>query len=545
MARHTSEARLLDVYRKKRDFASTPEPSGSERRIRAARLPKKTAALRFVVQKHRASHMHYDFRLEAEGVLKSWAVPKGPTLDPSQKRLAMQTEDHPLGYYDFEGVIPSGYGAGEVVVWDMGSYEVVAGGDPAEELARGRMKFTLRGEKLRGTFMLVRMRGGKSWLLIKDKDDAADPDFDVDADERSVISGITLADLHGPRSPKKAAAPKPKPKAARKNVTLPKITSPMLATLIDGPFDDPGWLFEIKWDGFRAICDIDAKGNVTARSRNGKDLLTQFPELAGVSRAFDLSAAPLRVDGEIVMIDDEGRSSFQALQNRLARGGGARYVVFDCLFAEGKDLRSLGCEERKRVLERVVDTAKRQKQVIYSKHVVGDGTALFRAAQEQHLEGIIGKRRDAPYVEKRTRDWVKIKVQLVQEAVVAGWTEPSGSREAFGSLLLGLYDHGRFVYAGRVGTGFDRKVLASVMKAMKPLATDTCPFATKPKTRTPAHWVKPKLVAQIQFTEWTDDGRMRHPTFLGLRDDKKPEDCTKETPWPRTRSGQGRSTSGS
>lgn len=546
--RPASEAKLLGTYRAKRDFTHTPEPTGGERS--RAKRPKGGQRPRFVVQKHHASHLHYDFRLEAEGVLKSWAVPKGPSLDPSVKRLAMQVEDHPLDYYDFEGVIPSGYGAGEVVVWDLGTYETAEGEDPADAIRRGRMKLTLHGEKLHGGFALVRMKDGRSWLLIKEKDAAADARRDVTEDERSVKTGRTLADLAelpGARTRRAAAAPsRSKSKKAARTANrkrLPKMTTPMLATLIDGPFDDPGWMFEIKWDGFRAVCDVDADGKVAVRSRSGNDLLAQFPELAKLSKAFASSARPLRVDGEIVTLDADGRSSFQALQGRLGRAGASadaqkrfpvRYVVFDCLFAEGEDLRRLGCEQRKEMLERVLRAP--GDLVVYSKHVLERGCALYRAAQEQNLEGIMGKRRDAPYVEKRTRDWVKIKVQMTEECVIVGWTEPSGSRSDFGSLLMGVYTpDGRLAYAGRVGTGFDRKVLAEVTKALAPLATDRCPLSTAkpPKTRTRAHWVEPKLVAQVRFTEWTNDGRMRHPAFLGLRPDKRPEECRREMPKPR------------
>jgi bifunctional non-homologous end joining protein LigD len=530
-----SEKTLLAKYRAKRRFDETPEPTGSTR-------VKKKKALRFVVQKHDASRLHYDFRLEADGVLKSWAVPKGPSLDPADKRLAMQVEDHPLDYYDFEGVIPAGnYGAGEVVVWDWGTYETVEGDDPARAIAAGKIKIRMRGEKLTGVFTLVRMHGrgdtDRGWLLIKERDEGADTKWRAEKHAESVKSGRTLDDIKAdPKakkwiSSKKTAAAKTAParKSAAKRAKIPHVTHPMLATLIDAPFDDDAWLFEIKWDGFRALCTISEDGAVSLMSRNGKEFLPQFPTLAKLGESF--KDAPIVVDGEIVALDADGKSSFQALQNRMARHAPrVAFVVFDVLYAEGRDLRDEPLEARKAVLERLMK--KGSALAVYSAHVVGEGRKLFAAAEEKGLEGIIAKRRDGKYLEKRTRDWVKIKVQLTQECVIAGWTEPGGSRSDFGSLVLGVYEGGKLVYAGNVGTGFSRETLGDLMKRLAPLQIDACPFATRPKTRTRAHWVKPKLVAQIRFTEWTHEGLMRHPAFLGLRDDKKAAECTRERPRP-------------
>jgi bifunctional non-homologous end joining protein LigD len=500
----------LSKYRDKRRFEATPEPTGSARLGRAPR-----GRARFVVQKHDASRLHYDFRLEEDGVLKSWAVPKGPSLDPKERRLAMQVEDHPLDYFDFEGVIPEhNYGAGEVVVWDWGTWEKVDG-----SVESGKLKFRLDGVKLHGLFTLVHMkgRGGRrdnAWLLFKDRDDAVDPAWTVEAHPESVKTGRTLDDL-------RAGHADPEP--------VPRVAQPELATLIDAPFDDPDWLFEVKWDGFRALATIHEDGRVELVSRNGKDLLPRFPRLARLARGF--TQAPVIVDGEIVAVDEEGKSSFQRLQNGTGAGGrDVTFVAFDVLYADGRDLRREPLEARKAVLRRLVK--KRSRDVVYSEHVVGNGTALFEEAQRRGLEGIVGKRRRAPYVEKRTRDWVKIKAQLVQECVIAGWTEPGGAREGFGSLVLGVYEMGRLVYVGNVGTGFDAKGLRALMRKMKPLARDTCPFAARPKTRTRAHWIEPKLVAQIRFTEWTHDGAMRHPAFLGLRDDKAAKDVHRELPRP-------------
>jgi bifunctional non-homologous end joining protein LigD len=558
-----SEKTLLAKYHAKRHFADTPEPTGSKR-VRPSKRPRRGGALRFVVQKHDASHLHYDFRLEADGVLKSWAVPKGPSLNPADRRLAMQVEDHPLDYFDFEGVIPAGnYGAGEVVVWDWGTYEPVEGDDAAKAIAAGKIKLRMHGRK----------DTDRGWLLIKDKDEGSDATWSAEANGASVKTGRTLDDIRKDPKAKKWISnrgddgkPKDEPRtatarratpgkktvarkvgaktsAAKKSVArkavgakksarraraepVPRVTQPMLATLIDAPFDDDAWLFEIKWDGFRALCTVDAEGEVALTSRNGKAFLPQFPALAGIAASF--SDTPVIVDGEIVALDAEGKSSFQALQNRLGKSPPAvTFIAFDVLYAEGKDLRGEPLETRKEVLERIV---KKGMDVVYSAHVVGEGKHLFEAAEARGLEGIIGKRRDSTYAERRTRDWVKIKAQHTQECVIVGWTEPGGARHDFGSLILATYEKGALRYAGNVGTGFTRESLGTLMKKMQKLALDTCPLAARPRTRTRAHWVKPSLVAQIRFTEWTNDGSMRHPAFLGLRDDKKPEECSRERP---------------
>ncbi|HEY3820422.1 MAG TPA: non-homologous end-joining DNA ligase [Polyangiaceae bacterium] len=312
----------------------------------------------------------------------------------------------------------------------------------------------------------------------------------------------------------------------RKADPVPVVAHPELATLIDAPFDDDAWLFETKWDGFRAIAAVDRDGSVTMSSRNGKDLLARFPQLASIGSSF--RKRPVVVDGEIVAIDEGGHSSFQSLQN----GAGAEltYVVFDVLYAGGRDLRREPLEKRKAVLDGIVDPSSTKVRI--SRHVVGRGLDLFRIARERGLEGIVAKRRDAPYVEARTRDWVKIKAQLEQECVIAGFTEPGGARTGFGSLLLGLYDHGQLTYCGNVGTGFDAKTLGSLSKRLAALETTVCPFAERPRGHPRAHWVQPELVAQVRFTEWTRDGSMRHPAFLGLRDDKRPADCHRERPLP-------------
>jgi bifunctional non-homologous end joining protein LigD len=518
----------LETYKKKRDFAQTPEPSG-----------KKAAAakrLRFVVQMHHASRLHYDFRLEADGVLASWAVPKGPTLAPLDRRLAMHVEDHPLDYRDFEGNIPEGqYGAGSVIVWDNGTYTLAEGDDPAAEIADGKIKFVLHGTKLRGEFTLVRIKGregehGDPWLLIKDRDEHADPRYDPAAHPESVKSGKTLEDIaRNPRSkiwnskPKSNHATAPKRPSRVKRDPLPKLKSVMLATLIDEPFDDDGWLFEIKWDGYRAICTIDEGGKLELVSRNGLDLLARFPDLDGLAEAF--KSLPIVVDGEIVSLDAEGRSEFQRLQEAQKKAVALTFAAFDLLYADGRDLRKAPLEERKALLERMIAD---DELVIYSKHIVGKGTALFSVARKQNLEGIVGKKRTSTYQERRSRDWVKVKAQLQQEFVVGGWTDPRGSRTGFGALLLGAYAGKAFRYAGNVGTGFSSKQLRELHARLVKLARATSPFDTPVEGSMQAHWVKPEIVVEVRFTEWTRDLLLRHPAYLGLREDKRPEQVTLE-----------------
>jgi bifunctional non-homologous end joining protein LigD len=535
------EAGSLQRYHQKRDFKETPEPRGAQ---------KKTGPrLRFVIQKHRASRLHYDFRLEADGVLKSWAIPKGPSFDPKERRLAMHVEDHPLDYRTFEGIIPEGnYGAGEVIVWDQGTYRLAEGDDPATEIGKGKIKFVMSGKKMHGEFTLVRIRGrnsesGDPWLLIKDHDEYVDPKYDIEKDDKSVKTGRTVESYaEDPKAPhwisnkKSASGAK---RSAKKAVArarrdpVPKIKTPELATLIDEPFDDPEWLFEIKWDGYRAICTVLDDGSIELVSRNGIDFLQRFPELRELANAW--TTLPIVVDGEVVSLDSKGRSSFQRLQESMTsrRSGAAAarkrapltFVAFDLLYADGKDLRKTPLEERKAYLERVISD---DELVLYSKHVAGKGCALFAQAEKQQLEGIIGKRRDSLYVERRTREWVKIKAQLMQECVIGGYTEPRGSRTGFGALLLGLYDGSDLYYVGHVGTGFNTKLLESLTADLKKIERKSSPFANRVESNTKPHWVDPKLVAQIRFTEWTRDGYLRQPAFLGLRVDKKPKDCVRE-----------------
>jgi len=527
----------LTTYAKKRDFSKTPEPSDAP----PVTKPSRGKRQRFVVQMHRASRLHYDFRLEDEGVLKSWAIPKGPSFDTREKRLAMAVEDHPLDYRDFEGIIPKGnYGAGEVVVWDRGTYRLLEGTSTTEQIAKGSLKFELFGKKLHGAFALVHIkgRGGEenAWLLIKERDDFVDPAWRVEDHPESVKSGKTLAEFaKDPRAPhwdssRPATAHAAKPALGARREKMPAIEAPMLATPIDAPFDDPKWLFELKWDGYRALARIEPDGGVALVSRNGQDFTPKFPELAALADAF--SERPVLVDGEIVVLDADGKPSFGALQERLDRFGRAQpqknpvtFVVFDLLYGNGRDLRAEPLEKRKVALEALLTG---RGPAMLSKHVIGDGTKLFELARSRGLEGIVGKRRDSKYLGRRSRDWVKIKTQLRQETVVGGWTEARGSRKHFGALLVGVYENGEFTYVGSVGSGFDAKKLAAISAKLGPLERKTPAFVNPPKTDTKAHWVTPALVAEASFTEWTRDGLMRHPVFVALRSDREPREIGRE-----------------
>lgn len=503
--------RALETYNKKRDFEQTPEPSG--KRARGGKR------LRFVVQKHRATRLHYDFRLEADGVMPSWAVPKGPSMVAGERRLAMHVEDHPLDYRTFEGVIPKGqYGAGEVIVWDEGWYELAEGTDPAREIAHGKIKFILHGKKLHGMFTLVKIKPhenehGEPWLLLKDHDGEELAHYDIDDYPDSVKTGKRI-EAYRTASAKRAAA---------KADPMPRLKSVMLATLVKEPFDSDDWLFEIKWDGYRAICTVDAARKLTLVSRNGLDLLERFPDLAALADAF--ARVPIVVDGEICSLDSKGRSDFQRLQDYAEHGNQLTYVAFDTVYAEGRDLRKAPIEERKEILERNIDD---DTLVLYSKHIVGEGKKLFAQAQRNHLEGIIGKKRGTPYEERRSRDWVKIKAQFEQEFVIGGWTEPRGSRKGFGALLLGAYVSGKLRYVGSVGTGFSVKLLAEMSKQLRAIERKTSPFANDVDVKEPTHWVKPQLVCEVRFAEWTRDELLRQPAFLGLRGDKDPAEVTIE-----------------
>ena len=556
----------LDVYRKKRDFTKTPEPSG--------RVGKRTAkSLSFVIQKHAASHLHYDFRLELDGVLLSWAVPKGPSLDPRDKRLAMQTEDHPLEYGDFEGIIPARqYGGGTVIVWDRGEW--VPKEDPREGYRKGRLKFSLRGEKLHGGWMLVRSHGGKyggrdkrAWLLIKERDDEAREADESIVERRpeSVLTARTLEDVARDASrvwqstksvaenvKAGAVAPLAKTSAARaakkaakaeqsaekreampagaKRAAIPDKMQAQLATLVDEAPSDAGWLHEIKYDGYRMLFRID-EGECEVWSRNGKAWTDAFPTIARAAAALPLRSA--WIDGEVVMLGEGGTTSFQALQNTLADNAERSLVcfAFDLMYLDGYDLRAVPLVERKRLLEQLLDGNER---IRYSGHFATDGRTMLAEACKLGLEGIICKREDAPYQATRGRSWLKVKCNKRQELVIGGFTEGQGSRAGFGALLLGVYEDDALRYAGKVGTGFDAAALTDLRAMLDKLRTDRPAFVNPPRGAEGrrATWVKPQLVAEIAFTEWTRDGTLRHPSFQGLRVDKRAKDVVREREAP-------------
>ena len=516
----------LARYRKRRDFAQTPEPAGVARR--------RGGAPHFVVQKHAARRLHYDFRLELDGVLKSWAVPKGPSLDPQARRLAVEVEDHPLDYAGFEGVIPQGqYGGGSVLVWDEGSWQP-QGEDAGRALKAGSLKFELKGKKLQGGWALARMggkRGEKNWLLIKEKDKYAKPGSDAEIVEKrpnSVLSGRSISAVAKASDrvwQSNRAAPKrlpgdPEAIAGARRRKLPRTIAPQLATLADSVPAGEGWLHEIKLDGYRMLARIE-HGKVSLSSRNGNDWTARFPRIVAALAGLGLDEAVL--DGEIVHLRPDGISSFSALKDDLSAEdtSAAVYFLFDLLYLAGFDLTGARLDARKRALEQLLAGASGDP-LRFSEHVVGQGEAFHRNACRMALEGVIAKRADAPYRSGRSRDWLKVKCQAREELAVIGWTDPGGRREGFGSLLLGYYDAaGRLHYAGAVGTGFDDQDLRDLRRRLDRLARPKPPapeIAREAPRR--AHWAKPELVAELRFTEWTQDGRLRHPAFLGLREDK-------------------------
>ena len=615
----------LDEYKRKRRFEETPEPP-----------PKveKQSRHRFCVQRHDASRLHYDFRLEMEGVLKSWAVPKGPSLDPADKRLAMQVEDHPVSYFDFEGTIPEGnYGGGTVMVWDAGTWvplspmpvngEYVPGTEKEAlaMLAKGDLKFRLKGKRLNGDFALVHIKArragskGNEWLLIKKKDDHVVAGFDIDAYDKSVLTDRTMAEIAGDKgsaewkssrpasrgkvkaawladaiaradAKKKAltaedaegaeknphfsknarsgapaskvaaskdAASKSKNKRSSANSAssavealpgaeekpMPTVIHPMLATPVARAFDDSDWLFEIKWDGYRAVAFID-DGRVRLVSRNQNDLTAQFSELGRLPQFVRAQRAIL--DGEIVALDDEGRPSFSLMQqrtgfhpgkHRLARREGVPviYYAFDLLYLDGLDLRRVALEQRKQLLQERIKVG---GVIQFSDHYAEKGLALFEAAKERGLEGIVAKKRSSTYEERRSRDWLKIKITQRQECVIGGYTDPEGSREYFGALVLGLYDRQkRLIHVGQVGTGFDEKMLKEIFGRLQPLKTKQNPFYGEIGGLRKVQFVRPELVAEIKFAEWTHESeeggmKLRAPVFMGLRADKSAEECRLE-----------------
>jgi bifunctional non-homologous end joining protein LigD len=612
----------LDEYKRKRRFEETPEPP-----------PKveKQSKHRFVVQRHDATRLHHDFRLEMDGVLKSWAVPKGPSLDPNDKRLAMHVEDHPVSYFDFEGTIPEGnYGGGTVMVWDVGTWQplspVTVKGEyvPATDkeadamLAKGDLKLRLKGKRLKGDFALIHIKGkrpgskGNEWLLIKKKDDFVVPGYDILKQDTSILTGRTLKQIAGDAGSKEWASSRPgttgKVKAAwladaiaradkkRKSLTaenaepaeknrgknenrsqssafpeqaatsskrkvklssansassavralagalekpMPTKIRPMLATSVADAFDNPEWLFEIKWDGYRAVAFIE-NGAVRLVSRNHNDLTSQFPELRDLAKSIKAKQAIL--DGEIVALDDQGRPSFSLMQQRTGfQAGKPRrpgrqgvpivYYAFDVIYLDGYDLRHVELEQRKELLQSVLQVG---DVVKFSDHYLQKGCELFQVAEKRGLEGILAKRRSSFYKEERSHDWLKIKITTRQECVIGGYTDPEGTRQYFGSLVLGLYDDkGRLIHVGQAGTGFDQKALKEIYGQLHQLETKANPFHGEIGGLRKVHFVKPKLVAEIKFSEWTHETteggmKLRAPVFMGLRFDKDPKECVLE-----------------
>jgi bifunctional non-homologous end joining protein LigD len=626
----------LEEYKRKRRFEETPEPPPKVEKKRGNR---------FVVQKHEATRLHYDFRLEMEGVLKSWAVPKGPSLDPADKRLAMQVEDHPVSYFDFEGNIPEGnYGAGSVMVWDVGTWTPLAPvavngkyppgteAEAAAMIAKGDLKFRLNGKRLQGDFALVKMKGrrpgskGNEWLMIKKHDDHVVEGFDAGDIDESVLSHRSMDEIAGDarskewassrpagrgklkaawladavarldqkkkQSPKKSqkktaedaedaekkrvsaatppsivnstasndnggngsAAPSGK-KASKPSASpassaavvsepvkrpMPTTIHPMLAESVDDPFDSEDWLFEIKWDGYRAIAFIE-NDKVRLVSRNQNELTARYPELKDMPAFVKAKTAIL--DGEVVALDADGRASFSLMQQRTGfRPGGHKavanadvvvlYYAFDLLYLDGYDWRRVPLEERKKKLQSILESGDALR---YSDHYAAQGKALFEIAKDKKLEGILAKRRASYYEEKRSREWLKIKIRHGVECVVGGYTEPEGTRAHFGSLVLGLYDkQGHLIHVGQVGSGFDQKLLAELFKKLKKLETKTNPFYGEVEALRRVMWVKPELVAEVEYAEWTEGTntgsgpKLRAPVFLGLRDDKDPKECVLE-----------------
>ncbi|CRM12878.1 Putative DNA ligase-like protein/MT0965 [Pseudomonas sp. 24 E 1] len=513
----------LSDYNRKRDFGITAEPAGS-----APAGKRKASALSFVIQKHDARNLHYDFRLELDGVLLSWAVPKGPSLDPSQKRLAVHVEDHPLGYGSFEGNIPAGqYGAGDVIVWDRGVWQ--PHDDPHKAYAAGKLKFTLVGEKLSGDWSLVRTRlkgsGDKQqWLLIKEKDAQARPadDYDiVQAQPNSVLSNASVG--------KPNAKAKPKPKPQKTVATLPEQFAPQLATLVDrAPEGD--WHYEIKFDGYRMLARI-RDGEVRLFTRNGHDWTERLPRQAKALQALKLKDSWL--DGEVVSLNGDGLPDFQALQNAfdIGRSLDIVYYLFDAPFLNGQDQRQAPVEERRAALKAAL-AGSRSKLLRFSEAFTAHHRDIFESACDLALEGVIGKRLGSPYVSSRSADWIKLKCRLRQEFVIVGYTRPQGSRSGFGALLLAVNDDSGLVYAGRVGTGFDQASLKSIYAQLTPLECSTSPLE-KPLTSAQArgvHWVQPTLVGEVQFAEWTREGVVRQAAFVGMRTDKPAAQIIHEQP---------------
>ena len=515
----------LKEYARKRNFKATPEPA-----------PKPVHGKGdgrggfFCVQRHDATRLHYDFRLEVGGVLVSWAVPKGPSPDPARKALAMKVEDHPFDYGTFEGNIPKGnYGGGSVMLWDTGTYDVLGDAPAQEQLDRGDFKFELHGTKLKGSFAIVHMKHagkGNEWLLLKKKDEHAVPGYDINQFAWSVATKRSQDEIaENIEAPQLAEY-----KGARK-AAVPADLQPMLATAVTKPPTGPNWLYEIKWDGVRALCLVK-DGTLRMQSRRGNRCEQQYPELADLPGHVHAKTAWL--DGEICVLDADGRARFQNIQPRIGANPGsvgrlvetapATLFLFDILYADGYDLRGVALEDRKKLLNMLVVPDER---IRISEAFDTGGEQMFEAARQMGLEGILAKDRRSTYESARSSLWQKVKVSNEQEFVIAGFTK--GERDYFGSLVLGVHENGKLRHAGQVGTGFDQKLMKTIYERLEPLVTKTCPLSPKPKIKD-VTWVKAELVCQVRFLEWTQEGMLRAPVFVALRDDKAPEEVSREEP---------------
>ena len=498
----------LEKYQEKRDFNVTPEPKGHV---------DPRGSQRFVIQEHHATRLHFDLRLEMEGVLKSWAIPKGPSRNPKDKRLAVMTEDHPLEYIDYAGHIPDdSYGGGDMVVWDTGTYGLFEGDDPVKELGRGMLKLVLNGERLRGKFALIRMKGeDNQWLLIKEHDEYEDADWVLEpvlpwGSNKSKPAGAVVADYT------KVDAGTP----------MPDRIDPMLAGVVDDPFSDPDWYFEIKWDGYRGVCFVDG-GSARLVSRNQIDLSARYPYLAALPGK--LNARRAIIDGEIVALDEAGRSQFQlfqtAMQTKEARS--IVYYAFDLLYCDGVDLRDRPLSERKQKLKTLL---RPDGTLRYSDHVVGEGKALFEHAKTMGLEGLMAKKADSVYEARRSKQWLKIKIIRQTDVVIGGYTEPKGTRKHIGALVAGVYDGDKLIPVGHVSIGSSTDRIEEIYHRLKDMEVDKSPFDVKPRLNEAVHWVRPELVAEVKYGEWTGDRQLRTPILIDFRFDKEPRDCVFELP---------------
>ena len=523
----------LDEYSRKRSFSKTPEPAPGQ--------PASQSGNRFCVQRHFARRLHYDFRLEIGGTLKSWAVPQGPSLDPADKRLAVMVEDHPLEYGSFEGNIPKGnYGAGSVMLWDEGAFEMLGEKTMVEQLDRGDFKFRLHGRKLSGEFAIVRMKNrgkGNEWLLLKKKDASAMPGWDIEKFAQSVSTGRTQEEIA--QDMPATTAPPPSPQGSDQ---MPERITPMLAYSSDDVPTGADWVYEVKWDGVRTLCHV-RDGRTTIYSRKGTPMDAQYPELSVLHHHFAATTAIL--DGEVAVLDEAGRPSFHRIQPRImatdpnsiahmARARPAVFFAFDLLYLDGKDLRRTPLAERKSLLASRI----RPNMVLrYSEHFDTGGPELLALARQQGLEGIVAKRASSHYVEARSRDWIKVKVFHEQEFVLCGFTK--GERDFFGALVLGVYDDNVLRFAGGVGTGFDRKLMQAIHERLLAVAAPECPLA--PCADLPeATWTRPELVCTVRFHSWTEsedpvNSRLRAPVFVGLRPDSDPRDCLRHPAAPPQR----------